>query len=145
MLHHFPKVYAILLQAASVYQIRISSGWFSSGGDIKPTDWRSFWRRCFDHSGNWTKSSWKWITGLVESVMLKTSDAVVYHWTYEFSHFCEITGELLLVGSDSAELSIKAFFWGHWIHLWGNTLLFFFLAQCTIVYYSLGFKILVTS
>jgi len=47
------------------------SGWFCSGGDIIPTGWRSFWRRCIDHPRNWTKSSWKWITGLVESVMLK--------------------------------------------------------------------------
>lgn len=70
-LHILEYIYPIVFYAAWVYWLRISSGWFCFGGDIIPTGGRSFWRRCIDHPRNWTKSSWKWITGLVESVMLQ--------------------------------------------------------------------------
>ena len=122
-LHILEYIYPIVFYAAWVYWLRISSGWFCSGGNIISTGGRSFWRRCIDHPRNWTKSSWKWITGLVESVMLQLVLMHIgsYYFSYSSLHLLQIAGELLLVGSYSAELSIKAFFWRYWIHRCGNT------------------------
>lgn len=61
-------------------------------------------------------------------IWLTFVDAVIYHCNYWFSYLCEIAGELFLVRSNFAELSIKAFFWWRWIHLWGSSFAF-----CTVV------------
>jgi hypothetical protein len=66
-----------------------------------------------------------------------------HYFSYSSLHLLQIAGELLLVGSYSAELSIKAFFWRYWIHLCGNTdfLFFWFSALVCVLHFPADFSV----